>query len=69
MIAVRIEFVSNVGSRAIDAVAETVHGRWDARSCSTDLNGVDFGTVYVPKENLDYLYEILDADPNVISWK
>ena len=34
MKSVRIEFVDNRGSRAIAAIAETVHGSWDASSCA-----------------------------------
>jgi hypothetical protein len=48
----RIEFVSNRGSFAIDAIAATVNGDWDSRSCSTDTNGVDFGSVTVADENV-----------------
>ena len=64
----RIEFVDNAGSFAIDAISQTVQGSWDSRSCSTDLEGVDFGTVLVADENAEYLEEILGADENVISY-
>lgn len=64
----RIEFVDNTGSFAIDAIAQTVNGSWDSRMCSTDVSGVDFGSVEVDDENAEYLEEILDADDNVIGW-
>ena len=64
----RIEFHNNRGSFAIDAIAHTVQGSWDERSCSTDLDGVEFGTVIVDDENAEYLEEILDIDKNVIGY-
>ena len=64
----RIEFHNNTGSFAIDTIATTVQGSWDSRSCSTDLEGVDFGSVTVADDNAEYLEEILSADDNVITW-
>jgi len=64
----KIVFKDNTGSKAIDAIAESVNGDFHDTVSNYDGQGNDIGFIDIPEENSSYLEEILDADKNVIEY-
>ncbi len=64
MLKIRIHFIDNRGSFAVDTLATTLGGDWSGKS-STDTFGI---VTNVSESNLDFAKEILNADENVSAW-
>ena len=64
----KIIFHDNTGSRAVNAIAETVDGNWRNTVSDYDGEGHDIGFVDVDEENASYLENILNDDENVVEF-
>lgn len=64
MLKIKVEFNSNQGSFALDAIAQTIGGDWSEKS-STDTSGI---ITNVDADAEQWVKEVLEEDDNVVSY-